>query len=952
MELQEYTDNTKNVILVECERKVCGQRDNTGTYTNLVHSLFDKDIPVDTSLNTFIRDHANLRGTKAMCHEGGCGACIVAVRSEHPFKKEQMTYAVNSCLVSVFSCHGWAVTTVEGTGSKEKGYHPLQARLAQMNGTQCGYCSPGMVMNMYSLIEGKQVTMKEVENSFGGNICRCTGYRPILDAFKSFSVDATPDLLKQVQDIEDVYKIKICPKNGKRCSGNYNNHEDYMSCNGAEIIPRKFVSPIRLQLQGAQWFKVTKVAEIFEIFDRVGDVSYRIVAGNTGQGVYRVTEEIKVYIDVGDVAELKSLTTEPSLILGGNMSLTEAMDTFYRISEENASYKYTKALADHIDLIANVPVRNTGTIAGNLAMKHEHREFPSDVYLMLETAGATLNIGESSYILEKVNMMDFLNVDMKHKIIHSINLPQLDEDYHLRTFKIMPRAQNAHAYVNAGFLFKMKIHASNTESYLKDKNLFDHEVFRTALKMLDAELHPDHVLPDASPEYRKGLAAALFYKFVLGLSPPDLPANLVSGGKILERPLSTGKQDYETNECVWPLNKPVPKLEAVVQCSGEAQYVNDIPTMPSEVYAAFCLTTVGQGYITNIDASEILDIPGIVAFLSAKDIPGKNSFIPVGILTMVEDEEIFCSGEIKYAGQPFGLVVANSQKLAHHAALKVKVEYSNVRKPVIDLREIIASGNERRVTAHREPGYKPQVDKDIPVDTSLNTFIRDHANLRGTKAMCHEGGCGACIVAVRSEHPFKKEQMTYAVNSCLVSVFSCHGWAVTTVEGIGSKDKGYHPLQACLAKMNGTQCGYCSPGMVMNMYSLIEGKQVTMKEVENSFGGNICRCTGYRPILDAFKSFSVDAPPDLLTQVQDIEDVYKIKICPKSGKRCSGNCSAHEDYMTCNGAEIIPRKVVSPIHLQLQGAQWFKVTKVEEIFEIFDKVGDVSYRIVAGNTGQ
>jgi hypothetical protein len=53
-------------------------------------------------------------------------------------------------------------------------------------------------------------------------------------------------------------------------------------------------------------------------------------------------------------------------------------------------------------------------------------------------------------------------------------------------------------------------------------------------------------------------------------------------------------------------------------------------------------------------------------------------------------------------------VVANSQKLAHHAALKVKVEYSNVRKPVIDLREIIASGNERRVTAHREPGYKPQ----------------------------------------------------------------------------------------------------------------------------------------------------------------------------------------------------------------------------------------------------
>jgi hypothetical protein len=57
-----------------------------------------------------------------------------------------------------------------------------------------------------------------------------------------------------------------------------------MSCNGAEIITRQFVSPIHLQLQGAQWFKVTNVGEIFEIFDKVGDVSYRIVAGNTGQG--------------------------------------------------------------------------------------------------------------------------------------------------------------------------------------------------------------------------------------------------------------------------------------------------------------------------------------------------------------------------------------------------------------------------------------------------------------------------------------------------------------------------------------------------------------------------------------------------------------------------------------------------------------------------------------------
>jgi xanthine dehydrogenase molybdopterin-binding subunit B len=72
------------------------------------------------------------------------------------------------------------------------------------------------------------------------------------------------------------------------------------------------------------------------------------------------------------------------------------------------------------------------------------------------------------------------------------------------------------------------------------------------------------------------------------------------------------------------------------------------------------------------------------------------------------DGQIFCSGDIKYAGQPFGLVVANSHHLAHQAALKVKVEYSNVRKPVVDLREVIASGDKTRIRVEKEPEQKPQ----------------------------------------------------------------------------------------------------------------------------------------------------------------------------------------------------------------------------------------------------
>ncbi|CUG83879.1 Hypothetical protein, putative [Bodo saltans] len=148
-------------------------------------------------------------------------------------------------------------------------------------------------------------------------------------------------------------------------------------------------------------------------------------------------------------------------------------------------------------------------------------------------------------------------------------------------------------------------------------------------------------------------------------------------------------------------------------------------------------------------------------------------------------------------------------------------------------------------------------DSSVTPDTSLATFIRTKTNYRATKVSCAEGGCGACTVALTYVPPGETVPVTRPINSCLAKLLSLNGMTVATNEYIGNKLIGYHPIQTKLAELNGTQCGYCSSGMVMLLYAYLqENPNPTPLEVEQILDGNLCRCTGYRPILDTFKSFA------------------------------------------------------------------------------------------------
>lgn len=112
-------------------------------------------------------------------------------------KNQRLHHTIFQCLKPIYTCDGLEITTIEGIGGKKTNYHAIQRRLNQAHGSQCGYCTPGMVVNMFSLLAANndKVSVAEIERSFDGNICRCTGYRPILDACKSFGYDADQSLV-------------------------------------------------------------------------------------------------------------------------------------------------------------------------------------------------------------------------------------------------------------------------------------------------------------------------------------------------------------------------------------------------------------------------------------------------------------------------------------------------------------------------------------------------------------------------------------------------------------------------------------------------------------------------------------------------------------------------------------------------------------------------------------
>jgi xanthine dehydrogenase small subunit len=145
----------------------------------------------------------------------------------------------------------------------------------------------------------------------------------------------------------------------------------------------------------------------------------------------------------------------------------------------------------------------------------------------------------------------------------------------------------------------------------------------------------------------------------------------------------------------------------------------------------------------------------------------------------------------------------------------------------------------------------PTALDDVPAATTLLDWLRERAGLRGTKEGCAEGDCGACTVVVERLAP-SGGVVREAVNACLTLVGQMDGLGVRTVEGLLAPDGTLHPVQAAFVASGGTQCGFCTPGFVMSSYAFAaSGEPADLPLIHDALAGNLCRCTGYRPIVEA-----------------------------------------------------------------------------------------------------
>ncbi len=470
--------------------------------------------PAQTTLLEYLRDERRLTGTKEGCAEGDCGACTVVLAE--PDGASGLTWKpVNACIRLLPSVAGKAVYTVESLQSAEGTPHPVQQALVECHGSQCGFCTPGFAMSLFGLYKNAyRPTRAAVDDALSGNLCRCTGYRPIVAAAeRMYDLDANgnapvgwrgPGIAADGSRRASVDEERIAIQLG--------------AINGAVGL--------EYETDGRTWFAPRSRDSLAAIC--AAHPAARIVAGATDVGLWITKQhrDLGDIVYIGDCDDLKAIREDhDALEIGAAATLENAFAALDREWPE---------LREAWLRFASVPIRNSGTLGGNVA----NGSPIGDSMPALIALGTTVVL-QKNQATRDLPLQDFYLAYQKTALapgefVAAIRVPRREGGLLLRAYKIGKRHDQdisavfacfaltvangriASARLGCGGVAPIPSRATATEALLVGRG-WDDVTAEAAANSLETEFTPIDDMR-ASATYRRRVLANLMRRFHLETS--------------------------------------------------------------------------------------------------------------------------------------------------------------------------------------------------------------------------------------------------------------------------------------------------------------------------------------------------------------------------------------------------------------------------------------------------
>ena len=452
------------------------------------------NVPPSRTLLEVLREDLRCTAVKEGCGEGDCGACtVVLAEAVHDHGSESLRYrAINSCIRLAHSAHGQALWTAEDLAGPGGALHPCQQAMLDHHGSQCGFCTPGFAMSLFGMYQnrvlaGETVDRATAQADLSGNLCRCTGYRPILDAAQGMGAlpRVTVDEAAVLAQLRAIEPSDEAPATAP----------DYAA-------PTRLDALVRLRAARPQ---------------------AQLVAGCTDVGLW-ITKQHRDYaqvIDVTRVAELREIRRDANVCaIGAAVTLQDAFAAL--VADRPQLQRFAERFA-------GLPVRSSGTLGGNVA----NGSPIGDSMPLLLALDARLVLasqrGERRVALDAFYTGYRRSVLAEDEIIAHIEVPLPTAAEHLRAYKLSKRQDDdisavclavslqveagsiTRARIGAGGVAAMPVRATETEAALQGRP-WARATFETAAERLAQEFTPLSDLR-ASADYRRAMLGRLLLRY-------------------------------------------------------------------------------------------------------------------------------------------------------------------------------------------------------------------------------------------------------------------------------------------------------------------------------------------------------------------------------------------------------------------------------------------------------